>query len=200
MIAVLKDFPQEALSPEREQELLSVGDTETLVLSTIVSAFQYLRSRNRIHNDDLLSICYAALSRSVKQFKPGMQRFMTYSKPWLRGEVSRYWRELDPVKNAYKHEVPDEDLEVGPPPAEPTTELPFNNIHYAELWKLVEPHIRATLRPKEIKVLEFIYKAGMSLEDAGKQMGLSRSRIYQIHHAALGKLRVVIPKHYNESY
>lgn len=193
--SLLKDFPQTPLDPAREQELLQAGDTEIIVMYTIARAFKYAQNARKgkanIAHAEILSICYSALSRSIKTFKPGMQDFLTYSKPFIRGEMCRHWRDQDVVKDAFRHEEPQAD-EFPKPISSDCVEFDWNGCHWKEMWEQVEPIIRETLSPVEIKVLELRYKFSRTLQDTGVEIGKSRERVRQIEKAALEKLRAAL--------
>lgn len=194
MNALLKDLPQIPLTPEREQELFAAGDLEAIVLHALVPAFNYAQNIGkgapaRPLHAEVLSICFAALSRSIKTFKPGMQSFLAYSKPFLRGEMCRYWCEKNVVRNAFRHEAPEEEDEFPKPIACEHVEPAWESIHWKELWAQVEPVMRKTLKPIEIRVLEYRYKFSMTLEETGEQIGRTRARVKQIESEAMEKLR-----------
>lgn len=195
MNSILAGLPTELLSPEREQELFAAGDSETLVLHTLVQAVKYVgnakpRGPKSVPLAEVLSLCYAALSKSIKTFRPGMKSFLAYSKPFLRGELCRHWRDKNVVKDAFRHEKPSQD-EFPKPLASEHVEPAWDAIHWAETWKTVEPLIRE-LAPIEIKVLELRYRFSLTLEAAGEEIGKSRERVRQIEASALKKLRAAL--------
>lgn len=191
---LLKDFPSEPLSPEKEQELLRNGDTEQIVMHAMVHAVKYCERRNNgLTRAEIVSICYDALSRAIKKFKPGRQRFFSYACVYLRSRTYAARRAQDSVRNAYKHETPIAEGK-SPQPLEADSIEPELN-HYKELWAKIEPIIREKLSSREITVLEFHFKAGLNFRQIGERMGgLSRSRIQQIERAALAKIRTALPK------
>lgn len=194
MNAVLKGLPTEPLSAEREQELFAAGDTEKLLLHTVVPAFKYAQNARKgkvnISHAELLSICYGALSKSLKTFRPGMQSYLAYSKPFIRGAMCSHWRDQNVVRDAFRHEAPEGD-EFPKPLAAEHVEPSFEEIHWREQWAYVEPFIRQ-LAPIEIKVLELRFKFSYTLEAAGREIGKSRERARQIEAAALHKLRAAL--------
>lgn len=193
--AILKDLPQIPLSAEYEQALFLTGGTEKLILHTIVPAFKYVQSVRKGKMDitaaEILSLVYAALSKSIRTFKPGMKSFLAYSKPFLRGALHKYWCDINVVKNAFRHEAPESD-EFPKPIESEHVEPAWEAIHWAETWKIVEPVIQKTLTPIEIRVLEFRYKFSYTLEAAGEEIGKSRERVRQIEKEALKKLRAAL--------
>lgn len=194
MNALLSDLPQTPLSVEQEQKLFLAGDTETIIIHTLVSAAKYMNNvklhgpRSHIPLSEVLSLCYAALSKSIRTFKPGMKSFLAYSKPFLRGAKCRHWCDKNVVRDAFRHEAPEQD-EFPKPLACEHVEPAWESIHYKELWAQVEPVIRTTLKPIEIRVLEYRYKFDMTLEETGEQIGRTRERVRQIETEAMGKLR-----------
>lgn len=139
----------------------------------------------------MLSLCYAGLSKAIRTFKPGMKTFLVYSKTFLRGEMCKFWREKNVVKDAFRHETPEQD-EFPKPIASEHVEPAWGEIHYKELWTQVELVIRKTLTPMEIKILEFRYKFSFTLEATGEEIGKSRERVRQIEAKALQKLRAAL--------
>lgn len=201
MKSFLNDFPQNQLSTEREQELLAQGDLETIVLHSMIPAIKYCEryrgcgfhpARRR---QELISICYAALSKAIKNFKPCRQRFFSYACVYLRSEVFKAWRDNAPVKDAYKHETPIPEDKYPEPLEGDSVEPDLSSIHWKELWGKIEPIIRSKLTSKEITVLELHFKAGLNYRKIGERMGgLSRSRIQQIQKAAISKIRRALPE------
>lgn len=192
---LLADFPQAPLTPEREQEALAKGDHESIVLHAIVPAFKYAQQgcRGRLSPGELLSLCYVALTKAVKNFKPNQQRFLSYARPYLRGELASEWRRKDTVRNAAKHEteLPKDKL---PEPLEDNCVEPVFN-HWKEMWEKIEPIIRAKLTSRELLVLELNFKARLNYREIGERLGgLSRSRVQQIQQAAILKIRRALPE------
>lgn len=192
MSARLKDLPP-AILPDAEQALLALNRREDIVLHTLRDAVAYLKrvSRDNIPEDELLSVAYAALTKAVRPFQSGRGRFISYAKNQLKSEISRYWRSRDVVRDAFRHEAP-ETYEFPKPLAAGYVEPSFEEIHWREQWARVEPVIRKTLTPIEIKVLEFRYKFSYTLEATGEEIGKSRERVRQIEKKALDKLRAAL--------
>lgn len=189
MKSILKDLPQTPLTPEREQELLAAGDTETIVLHALLPAIRYVHRTSRFQIiAETLSLCYVALSKAVKNFRPNKGKFISYAIPYLRGAVCAEWRKKDVVRNASKHETPLEKDAYPPRLTSDTVEPDWGSIHWREIWAQVEPVIR-TLKPIEIRVLEYRYKFSLTLEETGEQIGRTRERVRQIETEAMGKLR-----------
>lgn len=192
---LLEDFPQTALSAEREQELLAKGDLESIVMHAVVPAFKYCQQgcRGRLSTGELLSLCYLALTKAVKNYKPNQQRFLSYARPYLRGALAAEWRQKDPVRNAARHETPIADGKSPQPLEEAVVQPDLENLHWAELWEKVEPFIRGLSR-KEKTILESHYRFGLNFRMIGEKMGLTRSRVHQIERSAILKLRKLLPE------
>jgi RNA polymerase sigma factor (sigma-70 family) len=99
MSTILEQLPVGvALTPTQERK----APAEELVMNSIREAVLYTRkcSYGKIPDDALLSLCYETMLKSAAIFKPGRIRFFAYCKARLRGEVKRYWRSLETVRNA----------------------------------------------------------------------------------------------------
>ena len=107
---LLTGLPQINSISQAEEQLLAKsrdGDDKTkLVLGHMREAFFYARQccRAQISERELYSICYKALVECARNYKPNWQRFFAYSKPNIRGNISRHWKSLDVVRNASMHE------------------------------------------------------------------------------------------------
>lgn len=200
---ILAGLPEKALTPETEQNyiILATADgciysdreraRETIVLHSIRCSFDYAKrlSRGKLPDDEILSLVYTALSKSILNFKPGSQNFLNYSKAYLRGEISAVWRAKDVVRNAYRHEQPMESNEI-PEPLEPDSVGPeFNNIHWRELWHELEPILREKLSKRQLLILEQHYRFGKSFQAVGDELGITREAVRASHSKSLRKIR-----------
>lgn len=102
---ILDGLPVEKLTPEQETGLVKSKDYESLIMHSLREAVLYAGhcARGKIEPGELLSLCYSALSKSAPRFRPGGITFLAYSKPDLRGEISRYWKSINVVKNSHNH-------------------------------------------------------------------------------------------------
>lgn len=105
-----------SISEQQEQDLArskNPDDKIMLVLGHMREAFFYLRQccRAQIYDRELYSICYKALVDCARTYRPNLQRFFAYSKPNLRGNISRHWKSQDTVRNASMHETEVSDWE-----------------------------------------------------------------------------------------
>jgi RNA polymerase sigma factor (sigma-70 family) len=163
---------------------------ETLVLSNLRDAFFYARRccRGSMPDDDIYSACYSALCRSAVNFKPRWKRYFAFSKPYIRGSISRAWRKRDVVKNASEHESEDDTVLHHPPVEDPAVDPEFNAIHIREVWNIVEPLLK-NLSKQEREVLRLHYNKGLNFVEIARLYRLSRERIRQIEARALRTLR-----------
>lgn len=192
------------------------ANKEELVLAHMREAFFYARQvcRARIEDGEIYSLCYKALVECAKNYQPDWQRFFAYSKANLRGNISRYWKTLDTVKNASLHETGEapifeswgEILEAGesihddggpldsaPPTAlEPAhVDADFDSINIREQLALIRPLMESKLSEQERMVLDLSYTGGFNFEIIGKMLtpAVSRSAVQQTHARAIRKLR-----------
>lgn len=164
-------------------------------------AFYYARQccRARIEDRELYSMCYKALTESVKSFSPNQQRFFAYAKPNLRGNISRYWKGLDVVRGSSLHETgPEPDIET---PVESETgfepvetdyvEPDFKSIEMRERMERLIPAMTKKLSVQEKMIIELHYIGGYNFEEIGTLLEppVSRSAVQQTHARALKKLQ-----------
>lgn len=204
---ILAGLPESPISPEAEQGFAAIAVSESriyadreksreiIVLHSIRQSFDYAKrlSRGKLPDDEVLSLAYSALSKSILNFKPGSQSFLNYSKAYIRGEISAVWRAKDVVRNAYRHADPiDSDEIPGAPPAplEPDIVNPeFNNIHWRELWHELEPLLREKLSKRQLLILEQHYRFGKSFQSVGDELGITREAVRASHSKSLRKIR-----------
>lgn len=183
-------------------------------------AFFYVRQvcRGRIEDGEIYSFCYKALCECARNFEPDWQRFFAYSKPNLRGNVSRYWKSLDTVKNSSMHETEVEAVEACSPISEDDSswdvpqadadsgglqkytnlalepdyvEPDFARIELRERLAMLKPIIEKKLNEQERMVIDLTYTGGYNFETIGKMLSpaVTRSAVQQTHARALKKLR-----------
>lgn len=167
-------------------------------------AWAYARHvcRGKLPDDEIYSLCYTALKKAAKNFEAGRIRFFAYSKPYVRGEISRAWRFQDPVKHASLHETEviqvasytpapydNEDRKEGTARKEGFVESDFQKIVTRERWALVKPVIDEVLSDHEKMVLDLTYSSGFSFQTTGNLLGITRSAVREAHARAIGKVR-----------
>lgn len=191
-------IPVNPLTPSDEQ-FLCIENTDDaraeLVMRAMREAEAYTRkvSKGQIPDDELFSICYEALTRAVKNFKPGRQRFFPYAKAYCRGCVWKAWRSRDVVKNSYEHreETPSDSPTVLVPD---TVQFGFSGIHIKELWSQLEPVMDKCFSEQERAVLTMRYSSGYCFREIGKLLGVSGNAAEGAHSRALKKLRRALAK------
>jgi RNA polymerase sigma factor (sigma-70 family) len=211
--------PINSISKSEEQTLAqskSEEDKSALVLGHMREAFFYARQccRAQISEREIYSICYKALCESVRLYKPDWQRFFAYAKPNIRGNISRYWKSLDVVRNASIHETDLNDhalmeemldekaksqndhsgADAGHEVRSLTidyVEPDFEGIDFRERLALVKKAIDDKLNEQEKMVIELSCTGGYNFEQIGQLLEprVSRSAVQQTHERAVKKLR-----------
>jgi RNA polymerase sigma factor (sigma-70 family) len=213
---IMSGLPDAKLTPSEESACVAAKDYEKLILHNLRDAVLYAGRccRGNIEPGELLSLCYAALSKSAPRFRPGGIPFLAYSKADIRGETSRHWKSLDCVHNSYRHRSEDEPvikrtlLTSGCQEAEEITfewegrdeiedsytEPEFDAIALRERWELVRPIIAKALNERERTVLQLTYEAGFTYEQIAKLVvpRVVREAIRMTHDRALRKIRNVL--------
>jgi RNA polymerase sigma factor (sigma-70 family) len=214
---VLKDIPKETLTREKENDCSAIIQKykqgalrdeaiNTLVLHNLREAFHYARrcSRESLCEDELFSLCYDALLRSAKNFKPQGTRFFAYAKQAVRGMIYRIWRDRRVVKkismsqclplDAIRYDEP-EVLSSGDEPTPPSTkcleayQMPdWEGICLRDAVATIAPQLQK-LNKQEQAVIRLRYEGDYTFEEIGGLLGSSRSAIWGTHRRALKKLR-----------
>jgi RNA polymerase sigma factor (sigma-70 family) len=207
---LLEGYPLETLS-EVDEGIMTHAITQfkggekraeaqrKLVLASMRDAFFYARkcARARLPDEELVSLCYAALVRAAARVNPGKGRFFAYAKPYIRGAVCRAWRSLDVVRNGGNAE----SLDANPSPNTDdgddydnnagrldSVDPEFERIDLAEKWAIVEPLLKK-LSPSERVVLSLRYQRGLNFREIGDKLKVTRSATQGTHARALRKLR-----------
>lgn len=217
---LLNGIPKEKLPVSDEDKLAREATEEShskLVLYNIREAFLYARyvCRAKLHDEEVLSAAYLALTQAVQNYKPGTKagiRFFAYAKPYVRGVIFREWKSRDVVKNA-KHEsldVPlrdsvrwgrsvEPDQHDGPwtfsdvykHELEPTghCDPDFESIALHEKMDVLKPLIKTALSEHERMVIELAYFGNFNFEDIGRKLGVTGAAVQNTHTRAIRKLR-----------
>lgn len=199
---ILDGLPEiDSLTAEQERALSKrrgASAKNSLVLANMREAFLYAKrcSRGKLADDEVLSVCYAALRAAADNFKPNRGPFFSYCKVYLRGFISREWSAKDVVKSSSRHEGPEAtkpDSRHGPDVFERgevvesdanddplwqdgAVEPDFESIHLRERWKLIQPEIRS-LPERERMILELTYQSGFSFQKTGEMLSISRQAV-----------------------
>jgi len=100
------EFREESEKAQAAQIAAGSEDARVeLTMQNIREAFLYVKKccKNKINDDEIVSLCYTTLYRNAKRFRPGKIRFFAFAKVALRGAISDYWSSIETVKNASKH-------------------------------------------------------------------------------------------------
>jgi RNA polymerase sigma factor (sigma-70 family) len=187
-----------ALSREEEQSLLqgdknSLPIRDRLLMCSLRDAMKYAStvSEGKIEYSELMSLCTLALLRAIHNYDPSHKAklsLMQFAKPFIRGEVKRYWKRLNVI--SYGSRLPEDtstellenviDYE--------TVDPDFEKIHANERWQWVLPH-HEKLSETERRVLTFIFYSRFSLADIGRMLDCTRENVRVTKNRALMKIR-----------
>lgn len=211
---ILDGIPEERLTLEQEWRCAVDKDHEALIMHSLREAFFYARgcaqSRN-LSAGEILSACYAGLSKAVKRFRPNQIRFFGYAKADIRGELCRASRtnrivvnktagkvhDLEPLRDWEENEEDDDDKSVELPckvarlentllpPAMPE----FNAIYVREEWAKLVPLLLVVLNDKERMILELNFQGGLNLQQIANMLQFSRANVHHCKQTALKKIR-----------
>jgi RNA polymerase sigma factor (sigma-70 family) len=213
-VKILDEFPEVGLL-KREQEIACLrGNNPTrLIMHTMREAFVYGQrcSRGRIPDSELLSLCYTALQRAIRNYDCNSGRFFNYARVFVRGDIAQYWRDSDTVSNASAHrradfpEDSERNYETFPTicekytkgdnatklrPLVPTTvDADLELINLREQWNLIQPLIATRLNEHEQMIIDLVYNGGFTFKRIGEMLGVSRSAAQITAARALRKLR-----------
>lgn len=216
---LLNGLPEiKSMSPETEAALArkktDSAKTE-IVLANMREAFLYCKTccRSTLTDEEIFSLCYEALQKTALKFDPKKGRFFAYSKVYLRGQISRAWKEKDVVKNASLHETigafknstrlshqPDSyecgewsdpdlvDWDDHPLNFTNASEPGFDSIHTAERWAIIQSAL-GKLSERERMVVELIFRSGFRKQKIGDMLGISRQAVIMLLTRAIRKIR-----------
>lgn len=207
-------LPEEKLTTAQENALAKRGTPAAhnkLVMHNMREAIKYTKrvSNNAIPDEQLLSVCYAAMMAAARRFKPDWARFFAFSKAHLRGALKEHFNAQKVVKQG--HVVSREELKSAMHERNGTGELidnpnaaggdvevitgeiqdpDFKSIKLREQWALVLPLLKGKLlSEREAMVIDLHYNAGFTLADIGKKLGVTCEAIRHIRGKALKKVR-----------
>lgn len=195
------------LTDRRRKEL-----TDRILMSVYPLIVKYAgRVRGtRAPFDDLTQAGVLGAMHALTKFDPSKGfRFSTYADAWIKDHMWKLAAQertilsasglssSDPDGSAkldIRVAYPDGDLEE----RDPLTADDFDVEQVIEdlrnLDKLDDWIRKAALTTQERIVLERVYQGSESLADIGRDLNLTRARIWQVHEKALGKLRVEAEK------
>lgn len=211
----LESLPKEKLTLAQEFELggriqkkKSSADIETLVLHNMHEAFLYAKKvcRAQINDGLIFSVCYRALDRMAKMYKPRKLRFFVYAKVAIRGELSNYRESLSVVRNAVtisSDVEPDDKIDgseiflvtgARPKVLEPHTDPETNSLEQKESIALIRATMARILNEQEMMIMDLVHKAGFNFQEIARLLGISRSAVQATYSHTLKKVRFELLK------
>lgn len=178
----MNGLPTESLPQSRENFLARQKTEEAqneLALHAMHEAIPYARKvcRGALPDDELFSLCWAALLKAAKQFKANSARFFAYAKVSVRRGICDAWREKDVVKNSSVNETMDypaplklfeyestrqEGCHADGDYAENLVYAGHSTPYFGELGTSVEPEIDKIDTAAQWKVVEPIMRSKLS--------------------------------------
>lgn len=198
---ILEGVPEEKLTVEQETALHAAGDFDALVSHTLREAFYYAKGCYQsasLSEGEVLSAVYAGLTGAVKNFQKGRIRFFAYSKPYVRGALSRATTANCLVPTVYKtEELPIEDHEEDEESSYVPTKRPGGSAETPEIealclkeeWLQLRPVLMEVLDEKERIIIELSYIGGLILQEIADLLGVTRSDVHHCRMEALRKVR-----------
>jgi RNA polymerase sigma factor (sigma-70 family) len=143
--------------------------------------------------DDMTGDCQIVLIQAVSAYNPWLGiRFSTYAFTCLMRALSRLSQRQ--ASDKLSRSQPLESLPDGEPRDEATEDVPTTGLARIDEY-LSESHDLLSTREKRVLVRRFSLDAQAragTLEQVGREMGLSKERVRQVQASALGKLRGVL--------
>lgn len=140
--------------------------------------------------DDMIGDCQVVLIQAVAAYNPWLGiRFSTYAFTCLMRALSRLSQKH--ANDRLARSLPLETLAEGEPADGPPDEPPVGRLAHLDEF-LREGNELLSVREKEVLVRRFSLDDGVragTLEQVGREMGLSKERVRQVQASALGKLR-----------
>ncbi len=223
MIRAVTELPEESLSPSEENFLANEiqhhkGNDDAvnrLTLHSMREAVRYATKccRGALREPELFSLCYAALMKAARNFKPDNIRFFAYAKVYVRGELARYWKNADVVRASSLHQSEDTPeirrhwvhtimghdmeqvvIEDAESIEDDFIEPEFEAIDLREKLRVVLPLIESKLNERERTVLKLYYESGFAFEAIGAMLvpSVSRAAVQSTHGRALRKLQCAL--------
>lgn len=143
--------------------------------------------------DDMIGDCQIVLIQAVAAYNPWLGiRFSTYAFTCLMRALSRLSQKQ--AADRLARSLPLEVLPDGEPRDSTTEELPTNRLAQIDQY-LSESNDLLSSREKRVLMRRFSLDEqarGGTLEQVGRELGLSKERVRQVQASALGKLRGVL--------
>lgn len=175
---------------------------QELVMGSMQNAVKYLSrvSKGGKSENELISLCYAALVKAVRNFKPEKGRFFIYAKVYLRSALFSSWKSRSVVRHAETisegemfhiligdQEPTHDDSEgvvVGP-----SEDFNFDAIDTKERWAAASAVLSKVTTEHERTILQLRFTLDYSFERIAGFMGTTRSAAQGSCERALRKIR-----------
>ncbi len=194
MIDLLADLPDEKLSRKDEDRLLKKNPQQAL-LNNMRESFLYGKKccRDVISDPEIFSLCWEALNKAVRNYKPGGLKFFSYAKIYVRSEMFKVCKSHgnhDESLDELNDLIIDQDDGVIPETA--TVPANFELIDLREKWDLVKPVIDEILSEQERMIVSLRYRTGWNFQKIGQLLRISRSAVQQTHANAIIKIKAAL--------
>jgi RNA polymerase sigma factor (sigma-70 family) len=162
-----------------------------LVLNNMRQAVLYARRicREQFEDGELISVCYSAMLRQARRYNPNRRlSFFTFAKIGVRGDVNRYFRQLDTVKMSKRVSVPDWGEGIN------------RKVEYVDNESAQTPQTRDDARfilrsirrccsEREQVMFALTYFGCLGFNETARLLGISRSAVQAMHRRSLEKVR-----------
>jgi len=146
--------------------------------------------------DDLVNVAFAAIWKARARWDPRLSSFATYGMIKARSAMLDELRAMDHVprlerarakkegRTLKKVESIEHDFTIT---SRPDRRFPIPALAAAasDLWR----RLRSVVGPRGAEVLERYYRRDYTLKEIGQQLGLSESRVCQLHAQAVQRLQ-----------
>lgn len=188
----------EPISTAEEQAMFraaKAGDEkvrENLIVRHLLFAIKQGRRfcANRLPPDETTSAANEALMTAIDRFDCERgTAFRSFLIPYIRAAIAKCWRSREPVD--YKHSKPPEMITGRGP--EPTVQIaetqPYEQEEHNKFLKGQLLEIATDLPPRDQRVIQLHYVEMKNFAEIGRELGLSREGIRQVHDRVLVLLR-----------
>lgn len=180
----LELFRQDRENPEVRNKLL---------LHALRDSLKYAATccEGKIPYDELMSLCTNALIQAIRNYDLQHESGLTliqFSKPYIRGEIRRYWKRLNVVNYGTKLPADTSTEQLENVPQFDYQDPDFEGIHMRERWEWVKPHFDK-LSETERRVLVLLFESRFTLAEVGRMLDCTRENIRTTKNRALMKIR-----------
>lgn len=162
------------------------ADQQRLVLSvlplTVKLARRYAAAWRLSHQtDDVIAEALAGVCRASQTYDPEKSSFGTYAGWWIKSAVNGYVKR-EGRTDMHTQALPPDDSEL----------LARCDPERAEEWPPPRWAARLARLPERERSVVLARTAGRTLEDIGRDMGISKERVRQLSEKAYAKLRRIL--------